>query len=207
VWTRAGAAAILDQMIRPVFAIASLLALCTAARAQAPASAPAGASARRTDGEAPVSSAHGLPLRLSLLAPTDLGGIPSSFTCQDTPEEASRLQSLIQLNAASLPLTRQLTLHSFSRWGCPRTAGAGVGLTYAASLSPRAALVIAAGVAAFPHAARGGWLLRPTVRADIQWTTKDGRPRSVGIDATQVLRSAIKAGAQRRIGASVSGSF
>jgi hypothetical protein len=182
---------------------ALLLALSTAAPAQ---TIPPGA-AKRADGEHASAEARALPLRLTLLDPSGLAAIPSSFSCQETPEEAMRLQSLIQLNAASLPLTRRLTLHSFSRWGCPRTAGAAVGATYAVPLTARLALVLAAGVAGYPHAQHSGWLLRPGLRADLQWTTKDGRPRSVGIDATQILRSAVKAGAQRRVGASISGSF
>jgi hypothetical protein len=186
-----------------VLTLSTVASAQTTRTPQTPSSA--AASARRVDGEADAA-ARALPLRLTLLDPSGLSTIPSSFSCQDTPEEEMRLQSLIQLNAASLPLTRRLTLHSFSRWGCPRTAGAAVGATYAITLAPRLALVLAAGVASFPQAQRGG-LFRPTLRADLQWTTRDGKPRSVGIDAVRVIRSAIRAGAQRRVGASVSGSF
>ena len=194
-------------MIRRLFSGAVLLALAASARAQAPSPTLPAASAKRSDGDPAASAGRGLPLRLTLLDPSGISAIPSSFSCQDTPEEAMRLQSLIQLNAASLPLTRRLTLHSFSRWGCPGTAGAGVGATYAIALSPKLALVLAAGVAGFPHGQLDRWTLRPSVRADVQWTTKDGSTRSLGIDTTQILKSAVRAGAQRRVGASVSGSF
>jgi hypothetical protein len=192
-------------MVRWLLQTASVLVLVSAAQAESSAPNPA-TSTKRQDGETAASSAHGLPLRLTLLDPTDMSTIPSSLSCQDSPEETMRLQSLVQLSAASLPVTRRLTLHSFSRWGCPSSAGAGGGVTYAIELSPKMAMVLAAGVAVFPHAP-GGRQVRPRVRADLQWTTKDGETRSVGIDMTQILKSAVKAGVQRRAGASISGAF
>jgi len=165
------------------------------------------AAGAATDGEAASRSGDALPLRLTLLDPRGVAALPSSFTCQDTPEEASRVQAEIQEQARSLALTSRVTLHAFSRWGCPRSAGAALGLTHAVRLGPRLRWVLAAGVAGFPQAAQRGWLLRPSLRSDLVWTTRDGQTRSVGVDATQLLRSAVKAGAQRRVGASVSGSF
>lgn len=174
--------------------------------ARPPEPSPQVPGAGRQDGDAASSSAHGLPLRLSLLDPTGIAPVPSSPVCQDSVAETMQLQSLIQLSAASLPLTRRITLHSFSRWGCARDAGAGAGLTYAIELSRKLTLVFAAGAAVFPQT-RTGLLIRSGVRTDLQWTTKDGKKRSLGLDAVQLIRSAAKQGAKRRIGASISGSF
>jgi len=187
--------------------VASVLLLLDGAAHAAP-SAPGPASrpiGHEVDPWSPVSP-EALPLRLSRLDPGGLAAVPSAFSCQESAEEANRTQSLIQLSAASLPLTRRLTLHGFSRWGCPRTSAAAVGLTHPVQLSPRLAWVIGAGASVFPHAGRG-WLARPTLRSDLQWKQPDGTVRTVGIEAVEVLKSAVRAGASRRIGASIRGSF
>ena len=173
-------------------------------------SLPALAQPRPEDGSpgptAPEAQ-RALPLRLSLMDPSGLVDVPTSFSCRESGEEARQLSSHIELSAATLPLTRRLTLHAFSRWGCTRTDAVAAGATYRVELGSKMAIVLAAGVAGFPHAQDAGWLFRPSLRADLQWTTKDKQLRSVGVDATQILKSAVKAGVQRRVGLSVGGSF
>jgi hypothetical protein len=162
----------------------------------------------RTDSETRGSrEARALPLRLSLLSPLELAKVPTSFSCEESSEELARTASLIQLNAASLAATQRLTLHAFSRWGCPSTAAAGAGFSFNIQLSPGLAWVFSGGAAYFPHISGNGSMVRSALRTDLLWTTKDGQVRAVGVDALQIFRGAIRSGAQRRIGTSVSGSF
>lgn len=189
------------RVSRQLLHIAMLLLLgATSARAQV--------QARAKDGDSQELQAQNLPLRLSLLDTRELMTVPTSFTCQESTEEASRRQFQVQMNAVALPLARRLTLHGFSRWGCALSSGAGASLTHAVQLSPNLTWVLAGGVAVFPHilGPGGGWLIKPSVRADLQWNV-GGRKVSAGVDALQVIKGAVKAAAQRRVGASISGSF
>jgi hypothetical protein len=157
-----------------------------------------------------------LPLRLSLLDPNGLAGVPTSFECVEGAEGIRQSHTQIELQSAVLRLTPRFTLHAFSRWGCTPTVAVAGGFTYAVKLSPRLTGVLSAGLAGNPHgdyplfgAGRAGnsWVLRPVLRADVQWQARDGSPRSIGIDGWRLIRSAVKSSVKGRVSASISGAF
>jgi len=179
---------------------------------------PGPASAPAPEGDPLASQAAGraLPLRLSLLDPKQVADVPTSFECVEGAERVRPAHTLIALQSAMLRLTPRFTLHAFSRWGCAPTVAVAGGFTYAVKLSPKLTGVLAAGLAGNPHGeyppfgagpVGNSWMLRPVLRADVQWQSRDGDLRSVGVDAWRIIRSTVKSGVKRRVSVSITGEF
>jgi hypothetical protein len=123
-----------------------------------------------------------LPLRLSLFNDAfPLGHFLPGDGCASSEEAVGNTFSgFAAQRQAYLPLGSRLSLHAFSRAGCPLDSLAGAGATFALPLPKDMWLVASAGIATQPVAA-GRSVLHSDARLDFVFDGSSKRALAVGI--------------------------
>jgi hypothetical protein len=140
---------------------------------------------------------HGpLPLQLAALTLTSPSFLPGQRVVPGCDAEAETTGNsegpagttgLPLIGSIPLRLSPRLAMLSFSRLGCPITAGLGMAFTYEIPIRRALSLSLGASLYAQPQALDRGLARRELLRGDLAWKRPDGEvTQTLGVQALRV---------------------
>jgi hypothetical protein len=139
---------------------------------------------------------HGpVPLQLAVLTLTSPSLLPGQRFVPGCDEEAETTGNsegpigtgLPLIGSAPLRLSPRLSMLSFSRLGCPITAGLGLAFAYEIPLRPTLSLSLGASLYGQPQALDRGVARRELLRGDLAWKRPGGDvTQTLGVQALRV---------------------